>query len=113
MPEIGQSISQYRILEKFGQGGMGKVFLALDTSLERKVALKFLPDVFSGNPERLARFEGKAKPLAAINQTNIAALYGFEQADERHFLVMELVEGKTLEQRISKKGAMRVKQWLQ
>ena len=67
MPEIGQTISHYRIIEKLGQGGMGEVFLAHDTSLDRKVALKFLPDIFSGDPERLARFEREAKLLASLN----------------------------------------------
>ncbi len=65
MPEIGRTISHYRIIEKLGQGGMGEVFLAHDTSLDRKVALKFLPDIFSGDPERLARFEREAKLLTA------------------------------------------------
>ena len=64
---IGQSLSHYRIIEKLGQGGMGEVFLAHDTSRDRKVALKFLPDIFPGDPERLARFEREAKLLASLN----------------------------------------------
>jgi serine/threonine-protein kinase len=96
MPEIGQSISHYRIIEKLGQGGMGEVFLAHDTSLDRKVALKFLPDIFSGDPERLARFEREAKLLASLNHPHIATIYGLEQADGKRFLAMELVEGETL-----------------
>ena len=67
MPEIGQTISHYQIIKKLGQGGMGEVFLAHDTSLDRRVALKFLPDIFSGDPERLARFEREAKLLASMN----------------------------------------------
>jgi serine/threonine protein kinase len=102
MPEIGQTILHYRIIEKFGQGGMGEVFLAHDTSLDRKVALKFLPDVFCGDPGRLARFEREAKLLASLNHPNIAAIYGFEEADGKRFLVMELVEGETLTQRIER-----------
>src|SRR5512137_2273891 len=102
MPEIGQTISHYRIIEKLGQGGMGEVFLADDISLDRKVALKFLPDIFSGDPERLARFEREAKLLASLNHTNIATIYGLEQADCKRFLAMELVEGETLAQRIGK-----------
>ena len=85
MPEIGQMISRYRIIEKLGQGGMGKVFLAHDTSLDRKVALKFLPDIFSDDSERLARFEREAKLLASLNHPNIATIYGLEQADGKRF----------------------------
>jgi len=104
---IGKSVSHYRIIEKLGQGGMGEVFWAHDTSLDRKVALKFLPDVFSGDPERLARFEREAKVLASLNHPNIATIYGLEQAEGKRFLAMELVEGETLAQRIAK-GALPV-----
>jgi serine/threonine protein kinase len=98
MPEIGQTISHYRIIEKLGQGGMGEVFLAHDTSLDRKVALKFLPDIFSGDPERLARFEREAKLLASLNHPDIAAIYGLEEAEGKRFIAMELVEGEMLAQ---------------
>jgi hypothetical protein len=104
MPEIGQTISHYRIIEKLGQGGMGEVFLAHDTSLDRKVALKFLPDIFSGDPERLARFEREAKLLASLNHPNIAAVYGLEEVGGKRFLVLELVEGETLAQRIHREA---------
>ena len=67
MPEIGQTILHYRVLEMIGAGGMGEVYLADDLSLDRKVALKFLPDVFTGDPERMARFEREAKLLASLN----------------------------------------------
>jgi serine/threonine-protein kinase len=107
MPEIGQTISHYRITEKLGQGGMGEVFLAHDTSLNRKVALKFLPDIFSGDPERLARFEREAKLLASLNHPNIAAIHGLEQVEGKRFLVLELVEGETLAHHIAK-GALPV-----
>jgi serine/threonine-protein kinase len=99
---IGRTISHYRIVEKLGQGGMGEVYLAHDTSLDRKVALKILPDIFSSDPERLARFEREAKLLASLNHPNIAAIYGLEQADGKRCLVMELVEGETLAERIAK-----------
>jgi serine/threonine-protein kinase len=102
MPEIGQTVSHYRIIEKLGQGGMGEVFLAHDTSLDRKVALKFLPDIFSGDPERLARFEREARLLASLNHPNIATIYGLEQADGKRFLAMELVDGETLAQQIER-----------
>jgi serine/threonine protein kinase len=102
MPEIGQTISHYRILEKLGQGGMGEVYLAEDFSLDRKVALKFLPDVSTGDPVRKARFEREAKLLASLNHPNIAAIYGLEQADGKRFLVLEYVEGETLQQSLGK-----------
>ncbi len=107
MPEIGQTISHYRILQKIGAGGMGEVYLADDTTLDRKVALKFLPDVFTRDPERMARFEREAKVLASLNHPNIAAIYGLEQAEGKRFLVLELVEGETLARRIDK-GALPV-----
>jgi len=99
---IGRTISHYRIVDRLGRGGMGEVFLAEDTSLNRKVALKFLPDIFSGDPEPLARFEREAKLLASLNHPNIAAIHGLEAANGKSFLVLELVEGETLAQRIAK-----------
>ena len=102
MPEIGQTISHYRITEKLGEGGMGVVYRAEDTNLSRQVAIKVLPDIFSGDPERMARFEREAKLLASLNHPNIAAIHGLEQAEGKRFLVLELVEGETLAQRIGK-----------
>ncbi len=99
---IGQTISHYRITDKLGAGGMGVVYRAEDTNLERQVAIKVLPDIFSGDPERLARFEREAKLLASLNHPNIATIHGLGQADGTRFLVMELVEGETLAQRIAK-----------
>jgi serine/threonine protein kinase len=81
---------------------MGEVYLADDLNLNRKVALKFLPDVFTGDAERMARFEREAKLLATLNHPNIAAIYGLEEAEGKRFLVLELVEGETLAQRLSK-----------
>ena len=104
MPEIGQTISHFKIVEKIGEGGMGKVFLAEDLTLDRKVALKFLPDAFTSDPERMARFEREAKLLASLNHPNIAGIYGLEQADGSRFLVLEYVEGETLQTRL-KRGA--------
>ena len=105
MLEIGQTISHYRIVEKIGQGGMGEVYLADDTTLDRKVALKFLPEAFTSDTERMARFEREAKLLASLNHPNIAGIYGLEQADGNRFLVLEYVEGETLQVRLSK-GAL-------
>jgi serine/threonine protein kinase len=99
---IGKAISHYRISAKLGQGGMGEVFQAHDLSLDRQVALKFLPDKFADNAERLARFKREAKVLASLNHPNIAAIHGLEQSDGKDFLVLELVEGETLAQKIAK-----------
>jgi len=99
---IGTTLSHYRITEKLGAGGMGVVYRAEDTNLDRQVAIKVLPDIFSGDPERMARFEREAKLLASLNHPNIAAIYGLEQAESKRFLVLELVEGETLAQRIAR-----------
>jgi serine/threonine protein kinase len=99
---IGKTLGHYRVGEQLGRGGMGEVYLADDLNLNRKVALKFLPEAFTGDPERMARFEREAKLLASLNHPNIAAIYGLEQAEGKRFLVLELVEGETLAQRLSK-----------
>ena len=105
MPETGQTVSHYRIIEKIGQGGMGEVYLADDLSLNRKVALKFLPDAFTGDTERMARFEREARLLASLNHPNISGIYGLEQSDGIRFLVLEYVKGETLQARL-RKGAL-------
>ena len=99
---IGKTLSHYKVLEKIGQGGMGEVYRAEDTNLSRDVAIKVLPEQFTKDPQRLARFEREAKLLASLNHPNIAALYGFEKADDVRFLAMELVEGETLAERVAK-----------
>jgi serine/threonine protein kinase len=109
---IGETLGHYKVLEQLGRGGMGEVYLAEDLSLDRKVALKFLPDVFTGDPERMARFEREAKLLASLNHPNIAAIYGLEQANGKRFLVLEYVEGETLQKRLSK-GALPVEDALE
>ena len=98
----GKTLGHYRVGEQLGRGGMGEVYLADDLNLNRKVALKFLPEAFTGDPERMARFEREAKLLASLNHPNIAAIYGLEQAEGKRFIVMELVEGETLAQKLSK-----------
>jgi serine/threonine-protein kinase len=92
----------YRLVEKIGEGGMGVVWKALDTHLEREVAVKILPDVFAGDAERLARFEREAKLLASLNHPNIAAVHGLDEDGGVRFLVMELVAGEDLSQRLER-----------
>src|SRR5215470_4001887 len=99
---IGNKLGHYEIGTSLGAGGMGEVYQARDIRLGRSVAVKVLPEAFAKDPERIARFEREAKVLAALNHSNIAALHGFEQSGETHFLVMELVEGETLATRISR-----------
>ena len=96
----GTKLGAYEILAPIGAGGMGEVYRARDTKLGREVAIKVLPEAFAQNEERLARFEREARLLASLNHPNIATLYGFEQSDAVHFLVMELAEGETLAERL-------------
>ena len=94
--EPGQMLSRYRLLAKIGEGGMGVVWKALDTSLDREVALKLLPDELSRDAERLARLESEARIVAALNHPNIVTLHSIEEAEGRRFLTLELVEGRPL-----------------
>src|SRR5689334_20261474 len=91
------SIAHYRITIKLGEGGMGAVYRATDTKLNRDVAIKVLPDTFAADPDRLARFTREAQVLASLNHPNIAAIYGVEE----RALVLELVDGPTLAERIA------------
>jgi serine/threonine protein kinase/Tol biopolymer transport system component len=97
---IGTKLAHYEITSHLGAGGMGDVYQATDTKLSRSVAIKFLPEAFSHDPGRMARFQREARVLASLNHPNIAAIYGVEEIDRRHFLVMELVPGETLADRI-------------
>ena len=99
---IGKQIAHFVIEARLGAGGMGEVYKARDTRLGRSVAVKMLPEAFARDPERVARFEREAKLLASLNHPNIAALYGLERADGRPYLIMELVEGDTLAERIER-----------
>jgi serine/threonine protein kinase len=101
---IGRTLSHYRILEKLGSGGMGDVYLAEDTDLDRRVALKVLPPELAGSEERRARFQREAKALAALNHPHIVTVHSVEQADGVHFITMELVRGRTLAELIPRKG---------
>lgn len=97
----GSKFGVYSILGPLGSGGMGEVYRAFDTRLGREVAVKTLPEEFSRDPERLARFEREARMLAALNHPSIAAIYGLEESDGGRFIVMELVPGETLSEKLS------------
>ncbi len=101
----GTRLGAYEIVAPLGAGGMGEVWRARDTTLEREVAIKVLPAAFASDPERLARFEREAKVLASLNHPNIAAIYGFHEQDGLRFLAMELVPGRDLAERL-KKGSV-------
>lgn len=105
--ETGTQLGHYTVLAFIGRGGMGEVWKARDTKLGREVAIKMLPEEFSKDPDRLARFEREAKLLASLNHPNIAAIYGLEEHNGVPFLVLELVEGDTLADRL-KQGAIPV-----
>ena len=97
---VGSRLGHYDVTALIGEGGMGQVYQATDTQLKRQVALKILPDAFSADPERLARFQREAEVLASLNHPNIAQIHGLEEADGVRALVLELVEGPTLAGRI-------------
>ncbi len=99
----GSTLAHYEIVELIGKGGMGEVYQSRDTKLGRDVAIKILPEAFSRDNERAERFQREARVLAQLNHANIATLHGFEEADGRQFLVMELVEGETLAERVARR----------
>ena len=98
---IGTRIAQYEITALLGKGGMGQVYRARDTKLKRDIALKTIPEEFSRDPDRLSRFKREAEVLASLNHPNIAAIYDLQEAEGSQFLVLELVEGETLADRIA------------
>ncbi len=101
----GSQIGGYSISRELGRGGMGVVYLARDTKLDREVAIKGLPDSLAADPDRLARFQREAKVLASLNHPNIGAIYGLEEAAGHQYLVLEYIEGQTLSERL-KRGAI-------
>jgi eukaryotic-like serine/threonine-protein kinase len=101
----GTRLGVYEVTAQIGEGGMGQVFRATDTTLGRQVAIKILPDALAADPDRLVQFEREAKTLASLNHPHIAAIYGFEKSAGTHALVMELVEGDDLSQKLARPRA--------
>src|SRR5690349_8805801 len=96
----GTRLGSYEIVAPLGAGGMGEVYRARDPRLERDIAIKLLPDAATASPERLARLRREATTLAGLNHPNIVVVHSLEEADERRFLTMELVEGASLDRSI-------------
>jgi serine/threonine protein kinase/Flp pilus assembly protein TadD len=107
---IERTLAHYKIVEKLGEGGMGQVFVAEDSRLGRRVALKVLSEEMAQDPDRLQRFEREARAVAALNHPNIVTIYSVEEADGQHFITMELVEGKTLAEELLK-GPLRLERF--
>src|ERR1700684_244708 len=108
----GTKFGFYEVTAQIGAGGMGEVYRAHDTKLGRDVAIKVLPEAFAHDAERLARFQREAKMLAQLNHPNIATIYGLEHSDGTHYLVMELVPGDTLQQRVKREGGVPIEEAL-
>jgi serine/threonine protein kinase len=104
---LGSRLGPYEIVAPLGAGGMGEVYRARDTKLNRDVALKMSPAAFIHDPERLARFRREAQVLASLNYPHIGAIYGLDEANNTQFLVLELVDGESLDKRIAR-GAIPV-----
>src|SRR5437762_11104856 len=100
--QIGAQLGSHEITALLGKGGMGEVYRARDTKLKREVAIKVLPDEFSRDSERVSRFQREAELLASLNHPNVAAIYDLHEAQGSRFLVLELVEGETLAERIAR-----------
>jgi serine/threonine protein kinase len=100
---IGQTILHYKIIAKLGEGGMGVVYKAEDTRLQRLVALKFLPEAIAGEAEEKARFIQEARAAAALDHPNIATVYEIAEAGEKLFIAMAYVEGETLKKQVASK----------
>src|SRR5215475_1865046 len=100
--QVGQQLGSYEITALIGKGGMGEVYRARDSKLKRDVAIKALPEEFSRDQDRVNRFQREAEVLASLNHSNIASIYDLQEANVSRFLVMELVEGETLAERIAR-----------
>ena len=107
----GTKLGAYEIVRLLGAGGMGEVYQATDTKLGRSVAIKVLPEMFASDVDRVTRFQREAELLAALNHSNIAAIYDLQEGDDSRFLIMELVEGETLAERIAR-GAVPIQEAL-
>jgi len=101
---IGKTLAHYEVVASLGKGGMGEVYVAEDTKLKRRIALKVLPQEMAADPERRSRFEREARAVAALNHPNIVTVHSVEETDGVHFITMELVEGKTLAKILPKNG---------
>ncbi|MCH7604066.1 MAG: serine/threonine protein kinase [Planctomycetes bacterium] len=110
-PAAGSQLGPYTITREIGRGGMGVVYLARDSRLDREVAIKCLPDELADDAERLARFEREAKLLASLNHPHIATIFGIEEADGNQYIILEYVEGETLAERLQR-GAIPVNEAL-
>src|ERR1041384_6379809 len=102
---IGSRVGAYEVVAPIGAGGMGEVYRARDTRLNRDVAVKALPDGLVDDPERVARFEREAHVLASLNHPHIAGIYGLEQVDKHRYLILELVDGQSLADLIRLRGS--------
>ena len=100
--EVGRQLGSYEIVSLLGKGGMGEVYRARDLKLKRDVAIKILPEEFSRDHDRVTRFQREAEVLASLNHTNIASIYDLQETNGSSFLVLELVEGETLAERIQR-----------
>src|SRR6266496_5282260 len=109
--QSGTRLGNFEILDPLGKGGMGEVYQARDTRLGRDVAIKVLPEAFARDPARAARFDREARLLAAINHPAIAAIYGAEEFDSLRCIIMELVPGETLTERLAR-GALPIDETL-
>src|SRR6516164_2933690 len=109
---IGTQLGSHEITALLGKGGMGEVYRARDLKLKREVAIKILPEEFSRDPDRMARFQREAEVLASLNHPNVAAIYDLKETDGTRYIVLELVEGETLADRIVR-GPIPVEEALQ
>src|SRR5499425_2219005 len=100
--DVGTRLGSHEIIALLGKGGMGEVYRARDTKLKREVAIKILPEEFSRDRDRVSRFQREAEVLASLNHPNIAAIYDLQEANGAQFLVLELIEGETLADRIAR-----------